>query len=77
VPNPVAAKARLYITSSQSYNTNWYIAADGKKLLQQPVYLNAGVNSITIDVSRLTAGAYFLVVNSKENGQQTIAFAKE
>jgi len=70
-PNPVQAKLNLQVQNSKIEKvTIQVIDLLGKVLQQQSSQLNAGINSLSLDVASLAKGSYIVVVKGETNHQQ-------
>ncbi len=76
-PNPVSANEKVTITTTEAFNSTLNIfSVDGKKIMQQSLNLNAGVNQITLDMHKLVPGNYYMVVQINNGTLKTIPFIK-
>jgi len=67
----------LATNSAKAEDDQLYIAdANGKILLSEPIDIGQGYNTQLINVDRLAAGTYFIIVNNS-NSKQTTRFIKE
>jgi trimeric autotransporter adhesin len=63
-PNPASAFTKLTITAGASGNAQWQIVDNsGRIVTQGNMQLRSGVNSNTINTSKLAAGMYFINVS--------------
>lgn len=70
-PNPVQAKLNLQVQNSKTEKvTIQVVDLLGKVLQQQSTQLNAGINSLSLDVASLAKGSYIVVVKGETNQQQ-------
>jgi hypothetical protein len=77
-PNPVSIKEKVTISSPAAFNSNLTVFTnDGKKLIQQPVHLDAGINQVTVDMHLLVPGTYYLVIEMSDGTRKTIPFIKQ
>ncbi len=77
-PNPVSIKEKVTISTTGAFNSNLSVFTDdGRKLIQQPVHLDAGVNQVTVDMHALVPGTYYLVIEMNDGTRKTIPFIKQ
>ncbi len=73
-PNPVSGIATIEIEADKNRATDYFVFdLNGRTLLTKTVQLSKGNNKISIDMSGLQTGVYFVQVNS-ENGTRTTKF---
>jgi hypothetical protein len=78
MPNPVATKAMLSISSAQK-STMEIIITDlaGKQLSKQRVVLLAGSNQVSLNLSNLAAGSYQVTGVTDEGERKSLRFVKQ
>ena len=78
MPNPVATKAMLSISSAQK-STMEIIVTDlaGKQLSKQRVVLLAGSNQVSLNLSNLAAGSYQVTGVTDEGERKSLRFVKQ
>ena len=60
-PNPAANELKAVITSPAAAKANWQIIDNfGRTVLQNAILIKKGDNTLTINISNLAAGAYYL-----------------
>ncbi len=76
-PNPANSNLNVRIQSevSESGNVEVYSMTGEKVIAQNEIALNAGANSVTLDINNLTAGNYIVTVKTA-SGVSTQRFSK-
>ena len=63
-PNPTRGETRMMINAAADGIVNWKLTDNnGKVVMQNSARLRKGNNNITINVSKLSGGVYFLNVS--------------
>lgn len=76
-PNPVHDELSLWIQSSQRENIKWQIVdLSGRVVNMQTRSLTPGLNKISIDVSKISKGIYFIKVQGKGDNK-LMKFSKQ
>jgi len=64
VPNPVQGISKVYITVINGGTANWKVVDNsGVVVMQNNLQLKPGANSLSLDMTRLAAGIYYLNVS--------------
>jgi PQQ-dependent dehydrogenase (s-GDH family) len=64
IPNPVQGVSKVYITVINGGTANWKVVDNsGVVVLQNNLQLKPGANSLSLDMTRLAAGIYYLNVS--------------
>ena len=76
-PNPVEHKMSIIFNSNKSGNVEFsVINLTGSKLINQKVHINQNTNTISLDLTKLLSGIYFLNVKNNELNR-TFRFLKK
>jgi agmatine/peptidylarginine deiminase len=76
-PNPALDYVEAKIITDNALSAAWTIIdLNGRKLQQGNVFLNKGLNKITLDISTLEAGLYLLMINTPA-GSQVLKLVKK
>jgi hypothetical protein len=78
VPNPVNLQGKVLINSSTACNSELAVfTLDGKKIMQQSLYLHAGTNEAKLNTNTLSAGLYYIVLEMQDGTKNKIPFTKQ
>ncbi len=77
-PNPVVLRAKATVTARNAGNGIMSVfALDGKRIIQQQLNLQAGINQVDINTGAFAAGMYYLVVEMKDGTKKMVPFTKQ
>lgn len=70
-PNPATNQVNLTVTVQRKENLNYFIFDNaGRKLIQNSAQVSAGLNSLYVDINKLSAGIYYLKLISDSFNEQ-------
>ncbi|MBS1608930.1 MAG: T9SS type A sorting domain-containing protein, partial [Bacteroidetes bacterium] len=73
-PNPVKNKLTVYINAENSSLTELsMIDITGRTLLKQPVQINKGINTISVNVPTLPSGTYIVKIHGLQTTKVQVA----
>ena len=76
-PNPAASQTSITLFSKTADDGMWQLlSAQGALLKQSPMPVGAGANALTIPVSNLSAGTYYIRIVRKHSPAMQTAFIK-
>ena len=70
-PNPAAHEVNVTITTAVDGKIKWHLVDNaGRSVIHNSIAAKKGNNSVTINLNRVSAGTYFLIVSGPDIDQK-------
>jgi len=77
-PVPATSATNLTVYSEETYKSNFKLySVEGKLYQQKALSIEPGANQFVIDVSRLTSGMYYVMIDLPDGRQQRLSLVKQ